>query len=109
MLEPERRCLVVWDASHDNGWTTVVMEQPDGTFVAEAGEGDAIGLDCVEDTAEHAGGRSHVRVEARIRARTVLAFLFAVRDADAHDAGGAANHRRRARFAWRRPRSRHGR
>jgi len=34
MNESEHRRLVVWEAQHDNGWTTVVMEQPDGTFVA---------------------------------------------------------------------------
>ena len=39
MTEPERRRLVIWEARHDNGWTTVVMEQPDGTFVAWAGLG----------------------------------------------------------------------
>ena len=33
---------------HD--WTTVVMEQQDGTFVARAGEGETIGVDYVEDT-----------------------------------------------------------
>ena len=30
------------------------MEQPDGTFVAWAGLGEAIGVDYVEDTPEHA-------------------------------------------------------
>jgi hypothetical protein len=45
MTNPETR-LVVWEAGHDNGWTTIVMEQPDGTFVAWAGEGNAIGPRC---------------------------------------------------------------
>ena len=52
--EPARRRLVVWEARHDNGWTTVVMEQPDGTFVAWAGGGDSIGVDYVEDSPEFA-------------------------------------------------------
>jgi hypothetical protein len=54
MTEPERRRLVVWEARHDNGWTTVVMEQPDGTFIAWAGLGETIGVDYVEDSPEHA-------------------------------------------------------
>jgi hypothetical protein len=54
MNEPEHRRLVVWEARHDNGWTTVVMEQPDGTFVAWAGPHETVGVDYVEDTPEHA-------------------------------------------------------
>ena len=48
------RRLLVWRARHDNGWSTVVAEQPDGTFVAWAGPGEAIGVDYVEDGPEHA-------------------------------------------------------
>jgi len=54
MTSPEVRRLVIWEAQHDNGWTTVVMEQPDGTFVAWAGPGEIVGVDYVEDTPEHA-------------------------------------------------------
>ena len=54
MNEPGQRHLVVWEARHNNGWTTLVIEQPDGTFVAWAGLGEAIGVDYVEDTHEHA-------------------------------------------------------
>ena len=36
-----RRRLVIWQAKHDNGWISVVAEQPDGTFVAWAGLGEA--------------------------------------------------------------------
>ena len=54
MSEAQTRRLLVWKARHDNGWNTVVAEQPDGTFVAWAGPGDAIGVDYVEDTPEHA-------------------------------------------------------
>ena len=54
MPDPHSRRLLVWEARHDNGWTTVVMEQPDGTFIAWAGVGEAIGVDYVEDTPEHA-------------------------------------------------------
>jgi hypothetical protein len=49
MDEPTQRSLALWEACHDNGWITIVMEQPDGTFVAWAGQGDAIGVDYVED------------------------------------------------------------
>jgi len=52
--EPEARRLLVWEAHHDNGWTTVVMEQPDGTFVAWAGQGAPVGVDYVEDSPEFA-------------------------------------------------------
>jgi hypothetical protein len=38
----------------DNGWTTLVMEQPDGTFVAWAGPDETVGVDYVEDSPEHA-------------------------------------------------------
>lgn len=48
------RRLLVWRARHDNGWSTVVAEQPDGTFIAWAGQGDVIGVDYVEDGPEHA-------------------------------------------------------
>ena len=54
MVEPQSRRLVVWEARHDNGWITLVMEQPDGTFVAWAGLGHTIGVDYVEDSPEHA-------------------------------------------------------
>ena len=33
MTDPHTRHLVVWEARHDNGWTTLVMEQLDGTFI----------------------------------------------------------------------------
>ena len=55
MIEPERRRLGVWEARHDdNGWTTLVMEQPDGSFVAWAGQGEAVGADYGEDSPEFA-------------------------------------------------------
>ena len=54
MTEPERLHLVIWEARHDNGWTTLVMEQSDGTFVAWAGLDESVGVDYVEDTPEHA-------------------------------------------------------
>ena len=54
MTEPLARRLVVWEARHDNGWTTLVMEQLDGTFVAWAGPDESVGVDYVEDTPEHA-------------------------------------------------------
>ena len=54
MTEPAHRHLVIWEARHDNGWTTLVMEQSDGTFVAWAGPDESVGVDYVEDTPEHA-------------------------------------------------------
>jgi len=49
-----RRRPVIWQARHDNGWIAVVAEQPDGTFAASAGPGEAAGVDYVEGTPEHA-------------------------------------------------------
>ena len=54
MTDPQPRRLVVWEARQDNGWTTLVMEPPDGTFVAWAGPDESVGVDYVEDTREHA-------------------------------------------------------
>src|SRR5687768_12017167 len=54
MSEAQPRRLLVWKARHDNGWISVVMEQPDGTFIAWAGQGEAIGIDYLEDGPEHA-------------------------------------------------------
>jgi len=54
MSELQSRRLVVWEARHDNGWITLVIEQPDGTFIAWAGTGDGIGVDYVEDSPEFA-------------------------------------------------------
>ena len=51
---PEARRLALWEARHDNGWITVVMEQPDGTFLAWAGQGGAVGVDYVEDSPDFA-------------------------------------------------------
>ena len=54
MTEPADRHFLIWEARHDNGWATLVMEQPDGTFVAWAGPDESAGVDYVEDTPEHA-------------------------------------------------------
>ena len=44
------RRLLIQEARHDNGWIYIVAEQPDGTLVAWAGPGTAIGVDYIEDT-----------------------------------------------------------
>ena len=53
MTEQDHRRLLVWEARHDNGWTRVVLEQPDGTFVAWAGLG-CIRVGYRTDDPEHA-------------------------------------------------------
>ena len=53
-MDPRRRRLIVWEARHDNGWSTIVMEQPDGTFIAWAGPDETVGVDYVEDGPEDA-------------------------------------------------------
>ena len=47
MTDAHTRHLVVWEARHDNGWTTLV-EQPDGTFVAWAGPDETVDVDTLE-------------------------------------------------------------
>ena len=89
MTERERRHLVIWEASHDNGWTTLVMEQPDGTFVAWAGPDETVGVDYVEDCPEHAQAEAMFRAETKVGARSVLVALFRFRAADAHDVSNA--------------------
>jgi hypothetical protein len=70
IANPIRR-LGVWEARNVNGWTTIVMEQPDGTFIGWAGPDDTIGVDYVEDTP---GTRRRRRgcLEAQERALHVL-------------------------------------
>jgi hypothetical protein len=39
------RLMAVWTATHDNGWLTSVVENPDGTFAAWAApDGESAGL-----------------------------------------------------------------
>ena len=54
MTDDQHRHLVIWEVRHDNGWTTLVMEQPGGPLVAWAGPDESVGVDYVEDTSEHA-------------------------------------------------------
>ena len=86
MTEPAHRHLVIWEARHDNGWTTLVMEQSDGTFVAWAGPDESVGVDYVEDTPEHAQAAAMFALKRKSGHGRMLAALFGVRDADAHDA-----------------------
>jgi hypothetical protein len=48
------RRLVVWEAHHDNGWTTTVAEQPGGVFVLRVRNGSAEGLSCEADSVAQA-------------------------------------------------------
>ena len=54
MTESERRRLVVWGSTPRQRLTMIVMEQPDGTFIAWAGPDETVGVDYVEDCPEHA-------------------------------------------------------
>ena len=76
---------VISKANDDNGWTTLVIEQSDGTFVAWAGPDETVGVDYVEDTPEHAQAAAMFALKRTERARRVLASMHRVRDADAHD------------------------
>ena len=90
MTDPHTRHLVVWEARHDNGWTTLVMEQSDGTFVAWAGPEESVGVDYVEDSPEHAQAAAMFALKRRAAMR-VLDSMLGLRAADAHDVGGAAS------------------
>jgi hypothetical protein len=48
------RRLVVWEASHDNGWKTVVSEQPDGCFRGLMRGSVADGFSCQSESVEEA-------------------------------------------------------
>ena len=106
MIDPDGCHLVVWEARHDNGWITLVIEQPDGTFVAWAGLGEAIGVDYVEDTPEQAqaaamfalkrragtgSARVHVRRSRCGRTRLPMKPHLAVPDVATLDAAGSAS------------------
>ena len=69
MTEAAHRHLVIWEGRHDNGWTTLVIEQSDGTFVAWAGPDESVGVDYVEDCARTRAGGGDVRAEAQERPR----------------------------------------
>jgi hypothetical protein len=54
-MEMRRRIVSVWSADHDNGWTTTVSENPDGTSAAWAApRNTTMAVDYIEDEPEHA-------------------------------------------------------
>lgn len=46
--------LVIWEAIHENGWTTTVAQRPDGTFVAVTENTAGLRLSDVAVTLEQA-------------------------------------------------------
>ena len=54
---------VVWEARHDNGWSTVIAQQQDGSFIAFASNGQAVCVDYVGPNITHA----HAAVIAALR------------------------------------------
>jgi hypothetical protein len=54
---------VVWEARHHNGWTTIIAQQKDGSFVAFASNGEAVCVDYVGFNVAHA----HAAVIAALR------------------------------------------
>jgi hypothetical protein len=60
------RHLVVWEARHDNGWTTIIAEQKDGSFIASASNQGAVRADYVGRNVTHA----HAAVIAALRWKT---------------------------------------
>ncbi|MGH9310590.1 MAG: hypothetical protein ACRD1U_14530 [Vicinamibacterales bacterium] len=62
-----RRPLAAWTARHDNGWVATVLETPNGLYSAWVGrEGEAISVDYVEDSPEHA----QIAAEFALKQRT---------------------------------------
>jgi hypothetical protein len=45
---------VVWEAQHNNGWTTIIAQQKDGSFVAFASNGESVCVDYVGPDVSHA-------------------------------------------------------
>jgi hypothetical protein len=42
--------LATWEAQHDNGWRTALIEQPDRTFIVRVGPGSQNGVVLLEGT-----------------------------------------------------------
>jgi len=68
MSDPrEFRPLVVWEATHDNGWTTRIDERRDGSFRAWAGSRSGRGIiDSIMPSVEAA----HRTVMSSLRSET---------------------------------------
>ena len=48
------RRLAVWEARHENGWTTTVTEQMNGSFIASVRRKDGVGFSAVVNTIDEA-------------------------------------------------------
>ena len=61
------RLMAVWTATHDNGWLTSVVENPDGTFAAWAApDGESAGVYTIKPDVD--GGKASA--EAALRRHT---------------------------------------
>ena len=61
------RLMAVWTATHDNGWLTSVVENPDGTFAAWAApDGESAGVYTIQPDVD--SGRS--AAESALRRHT---------------------------------------
>ena len=61
-----KRRLLRWEARHDNGWTTIVAEQPDRTFAACVTNGETSSAPFVDSNVAHA----HAAVMAELRRKS---------------------------------------
>ena len=61
-----KRRLVLWESHHDNGWTTVITEQGDGSFAAAAVKEPPGAIDYVDRNIAHA----HAAVLASLRRKS---------------------------------------
>lgn len=88
------RFLILWEAQHDNGWTTVIAKQTDGSFVASTVHGDEQCVHYVGANVAHA----HAAVLAAMRWKTghrvcsTTCTDWTIRDYDVVRADTAASH-----------------
>lgn len=61
------RFLVLWEARHDNGWTTVIAKHTDGSFVASTVRADE--EECVHYVGQNVA-HAHAAVVAAMRWKT---------------------------------------
>ena len=60
------RPLIRWECDHDNGWTTTIAEQADGSFAASASNGQTGGVDYTDPNISYA----HAAVMASLRRKS---------------------------------------
>ena len=68
-----RGCLIEWEASHDNGWETLVSEEPDGHFRATTRAKARRGFSSERETLEEARAEALAALERTTNHRSCSA------------------------------------